>query len=63
MEFKTYLEFKRIGVADAADQLEVTRQHLYAVLAGTYEPDRKLALKIVEWSDNAVTLQDMWKAK
>ena len=63
MELKTYLEFKRIGVADAADQLEVTRQHLYAVLSGRYEPGRKLALKIVEWSDNAVTLQDMWKSK
>ena len=61
MELKTYFQFKEIRVADAAEHLGVTKAHLYAVLNGTYEPGRKLAAKIVEWSNNAVTLQDMWK--
>jgi len=61
MDLKTYIDFKKIKVADAAEQLKITRAHLYAVLAGTYPPGRKLALKIVEWSDNAITFNDLWK--
>jgi len=60
MDLKTYLDFKQIKVTDASKDLGVTKAHIYAVLSGKYQPGRKLAKRIVKWSKNAVTLNDLW---
>ena len=63
MDLKTYFDFKKIKVADASKDLGVTKAHIYALIAGTYEPGRKLAVRIVAWSGNAVQLSDLWNQR
>jgi hypothetical protein len=52
------MEFKSITDQQAADELGVQRQWLNAVKNGT-PAGRKLALKILEWSKGAVTLEEV----
>jgi len=61
MKLKDYIEFKRIGKTRVAKDLKITRQYLYEILKGNMSPGRKLAQRIAEWSENAVTFQDLWK--
>ena len=61
MKLGTYLEFKQIPVVQAASQLKIKRQYLYAILKDGKKPGRKLAMRIKEWSDNAVDYGDLWE--
>lgn len=60
MKLKTYLEFKQKSMHMAAKELGITRSWMYEVLMERKPPGRKLALRIVEWSDGAVRLEDLW---
>jgi len=61
MKLKDYINLKRITKREVAKDLEITPTYVYEILAGRMIPGRKLAQRIVEWSDNAVTFQDLWR--
>ena len=60
MKLQTYLELKRIGKTRAAKELSITRTYLYEILGKRMIPGRKLAQKIVEWSEGDVRYEDLW---
>lgn len=61
MKLNDYLEFKRISKTRAAKELGITRKYIHDILAGRMGPGRKLATKIINWSDGAVRYEDLWK--
>ena len=61
MKLKEYLEWKRVGKSRAAKELKISRQYLFEILRERMIPGRELAQRIVEWTGNSVTFQDLWK--
>ena len=61
MKLKDYIELKRIGKTRVAKELKITPTYVYEILAERMIPGRKLAQRIIEWSQGAVTFQDLWK--
>lgn len=60
MTFKTYLQVKKISTTRAAKELGVTRTYLYEIIARRMIPGRKLAQKIVAWSNGDIRYEDLW---
>ena len=60
MKLKSYLNFTKKSVTQAAKELKINRQYLHCLLVGKNNPGRKLAMRIREWSDNTIDYKDMW---
>ena len=60
MNLKTYLEFKQIPVKRGAAELKIARGYLHEIISGKRPPGRKLAQRIVDWTDGAVRYEDLW---
>jgi hypothetical protein len=54
--FGSYLKWGNVSMEDAAAQLDVTRQYVWALATGYTTPGLKLAGKIEEWSKGCVTM-------
>jgi plasmid maintenance system antidote protein VapI len=61
MELNEYIKHRELSVKKAADELGITRQYLYMIIAGKKEPGRKLVNNISKWSQNFVKSSDLWK--
>ena len=61
MNLKTYLEFKHIPVKKAAGELKIARGYMHEIISGKRPPGRKLAQRIVDWTDGAVRYEDLWE--
>jgi len=61
MKLKEYLEWKQIPKGAAAKEIKISRQYLYEILRERMIPGRELAQRIVKWTGNSVTFQDLWK--
>jgi len=60
MELKDYRQLIMKTQQEVADDLGVTRQYISDLERKSVMPGRKLAEKIVEWSDKKVTFADLW---
>jgi hypothetical protein len=60
MKLKTYIELKRISKTRVAKELRITPTYVYEILASRMIPGRKLAQRIVEWSQGDVRFEDLW---
>ena len=60
MKLKEYRKSKGKTQAECAKELGVTRQYWSDLERGVFEPGRKLAMKIVAWSEGVVSLEDLW---
>jgi DNA-binding XRE family transcriptional regulator len=60
MKLISYLQYKRVSKTRAAKELNITRQYLYQIMSGKMGPGRKLAIKILKWSDGEVRFEDLW---
>lgn len=63
MEIKKYIEYKNISVGETAKQLGITRAYVYELISRRRAPGRKLALKILKWSDGDIRFEDLWEVK
>ncbi len=61
MELREYIQHREITIEKAAGELGVSRGYLHEILAGRTVAGRKLAFKIIKWSQNIIKLQDLWK--
>jgi hypothetical protein len=61
MKLTTYLELKKIPKTRAAKQLKITRTYLYDIMRGRMGPGRKLAQRIIQWSDGDIRYEDLWE--
>ena len=61
MKLKDYIELKRVSKTRVSRDLGISRKFLYDILQGKVPPGRKLALRIKDWSDNAVDYRDLWE--
>jgi hypothetical protein len=59
MKPKQYLRFIKKTTKELAEQIGYTRQHLSQVFNGKAPCGSKLAHKIDEWSDHAITWVEM----
>ena len=60
-KLEVYLRLTKKTKAQAAKELTINRQYLHYILTGKAIPGRKLAQRIREWSDGAVSFDDLWK--
>ncbi|MBW1678373.1 MAG: helix-turn-helix domain-containing protein [Deltaproteobacteria bacterium] len=61
MKLQTYLKLNGIGITEAAKQLGCTRQWIHEIISGRQPAGRKMAIKIVKWTDGEVRLEDLWR--
>jgi len=61
MKLKSYIQFTNKPVTQAAKELKIARPYLHAILSGKRAPGRKLAERIVKWSDGTVRFDDLWQ--
>jgi DNA-binding XRE family transcriptional regulator len=59
MKLKKYRTMHKLSVADVADSLGVSRQHIYEIERGSAFPSRSLALKIEAYTKGYVTAMDL----
>lgn len=59
MKLRDYLELNNITQQDAADALGIKQPHLANILAGQRGCSLALALRIIQWSNDAVTIADL----
>jgi predicted XRE-type DNA-binding protein len=59
--FGRYLKKQNMSAADAAEQLDVTRSYVQALMTGTMTPGLKLAIEILHWSNGAVPAESWVK--
>ncbi|MEN6319788.1 MAG: helix-turn-helix transcriptional regulator [Syntrophaceae bacterium] len=59
MNLKEYRKLKYMSVIQVAEELGITRQHIYSIEKGETYPSRKLAVKIYKWSDCLVTMGEL----
>lgn len=59
MILKDYLQRNNITVAQAAAELNVSRQHIYDLAGGDAYPSRKLAMRIEAWSRGELTKEGL----
>jgi len=62
MKLKKYR--KKIGKTQhqCAKELDITVVYFSDLERGVFEPSKKLTQKIIKWSDNAITLKDLWRS-
>ena len=60
MKLNDYLKFKSISKTRAAKELKITRTYLYDIISGRMGPGRKLAQRIIKWSNEDVRYEDLW---
>jgi len=60
MKLSAYLKLSKKTVTQTAKELKINRQYLHAILLGKMVPGRKLAMRIKQWSENAVNYEDLW---
>ena len=63
MKLKTFLNLTQKPVTQAAKELGIARTYLHAILSEKRAPGRKLADRIIQWSDGAVKYDDLWNGK
>ena len=63
MKLKTYLDQNHIARKDFAFELGIHFSHLYHILKGTRYPSAKLAFKIEEKTNGAITALELLKRK
>lgn len=54
MNLKSYLEHNQISPAKAAKELNISRGHFYQLLLPEHTAGKKLALRIMQWSNGAI---------
>jgi len=59
MDIKEYRKKHGLSVIQVSKSLEVSRQHITDIEQGRAFPSRKLAKKIIEWSNNEITCDDL----
>lgn len=59
MQLKNYRIQNKLSVAKVAQNLSVTRQHIYEIERGSAFPGRSLALRISEYTNGAVSVEDL----
>lgn len=59
MTLKDYLQQNNIPVKRFAEELSLSRQHVYDMLNGDSYPSRKLAIKIESWSQGELTKEGL----
>ena len=57
--FGRYLKKQSMTAADAAEQLDITRSYVNALVTGSMTPGLKLAIEIQRWS-RGVVAADSW---
>ena len=60
MKLQDYLKYKSIKIPEAAKQLKITRAYLYEIIGERKIPGRKLAQKILKWSEGNIRFEDLW---
>lgn len=60
MELKEYREKIKQTQQQVADRLGITRQYVSDLERKSVMPSRKLAEKIVMWSDKQITFAELW---
>jgi DNA-binding XRE family transcriptional regulator len=60
MKLNDYLKLKGMTKTQAAKELGITRKYIHEILAGKMGPGRKLATRIIEWSQGAIRYEDLW---
>jgi DNA-binding XRE family transcriptional regulator len=60
MKLNDYLKLKGMTKTQAAKELEITRKYIHEIMAGKMGPGRKLATRIIEWSQGAIRYEDLW---
>jgi hypothetical protein len=61
MKLPAYLKLTKKTVTQAAKELSINRQYMHCLLVGKNKPGRKLAMRIREWSQDAIGYDDMWE--
>jgi len=61
MKLKDYIKDKGLTTRKVAKELGISRGYLFELMAERTLAGRVTALRIVEWSDGMVKLQDLWE--
>lgn len=59
MKLNDYIVWKQLSKKVVAKDLKISRQRLWEII-NKNPPGRKLAMRIVDWSDGQVRFEDLW---
>ncbi len=59
MKFSEILKENKISIRQAAEALNVSRQHLYDIEKGLNYPSRKLAIRMEDWSGGILKKEEL----
>ena len=60
MKITDYFQLKNIDKNQAAKELQITKAYLYELLGNRMKPGRKLAQRIIIWSNGDIRFDDLW---
>ena len=61
MKLKEYRKWRGLSKKETFQTLDITRQYLWELEEKDRPPGRKLADKIIKWSENHVKYEDLWR--
>ncbi len=63
MKLRQYREKTKLTQKVVAEHLKITTTYYSDIERGIYKPGRKLADKIIKWTDGKVGYKDLWEKK